>query len=177
MQRERPWAAAPSPGSAPAGSTSWMCIIHLRVCTHSSCSHKATTTLSLLFQKLHHAPRCNISQENPSHSCPAHWFAMISVLCQNTALWQALASLHLVPGTRNSPFSVSPPSSATLQPPVYDLSMPDLPICPLIDADAGVNLLFLNIPFPRVDTVSIMRVSEILGYYFKLQSSNDWIPG
>lgn len=34
------------------------------------------------------------------------------------------------------------PSSAALQPPVYHLSMPDLPICPLTEVNAGVNLLF-----------------------------------
>lgn len=32
-------------------------------------------------------------------------------------------------------------------PPVYHLSTPDLPIYPLTEANAGVNLLFLNIPF------------------------------
>lgn len=45
------------------------------------------------------------------------------------------------------PSKLCHPSLHPLQPPFYDLSMPDLPICPLRDANTGVNLLFFKHPF------------------------------
>lgn len=151
--KRRIWISAPSLGSLPAA--------HIR--THSSLQIWLPQSSNLTLFTIPETPSCPkiqyISQEttSPWLPCSLISYNVCSVIeLSSNKPWSPVLSSFGARGTRNSPLPASPPSPTALQPTIYHLSIPGTSlICSFTGANPGVKLLFLKVPFPRVDTISI----------------------